>query len=81
MKLLTLNTHSLLEENFEKKLEWFVEIILKEKPDIIALQEVNQSMDAPLASQSFWQVGYPARKIAKIMGLWFQSVRITMQLV
>lgn len=46
MKILTLNTHSLQEDNYEQKLHWFVEGILKEKPDIIAMQEVNQSLDA-----------------------------------
>ena len=40
MKLLTLNTHSLREENQEQKLEWFLEAVMAEKPDIIALQEV-----------------------------------------
>lgn len=49
MKLLTINTHSLAEENYGQKLEWFVDVIVKEKPDVIAMQEVNQSMDAPLA--------------------------------
>ena len=49
MKLLTLNTHSLQEENAQQKLEWFVEGILKEKPDIVALQEVSQTASAPLA--------------------------------
>ncbi|MBQ8734261.1 MAG: endonuclease/exonuclease/phosphatase family protein [Anaerotignum sp.] len=49
MKLLTLNTHSLQEENARQKLEWFVEGILKEKPDIVALQEVSQTASAPLA--------------------------------
>lgn len=46
MKLLTLNTHSLIEENYETKLKQFVEMVLKELPDVIALQEVNQSMYA-----------------------------------
>lgn len=49
MKLLTLNAHSLQEENAQQKLEWFVEGILKEKPDIIALQEVNQTASGLLA--------------------------------
>lgn len=44
MKLLTLNTHSLVEENYSEKLEAFVLTIAKEKPDIIALQEVNQTI-------------------------------------
>lgn len=43
MRLLTLNTHSLEEEYYEKKLNQFVDAIISEKPDIIALQEINQS--------------------------------------
>ena len=46
MKLLTLNTHSLVEDNYPQKLEAFVEGIAAEKPQIIALQEVNQSISA-----------------------------------
>lgn len=48
MKLMTLNTHSLVEENYEKKLDIFVKGVISERPDIIALQEVNQSIDADL---------------------------------
>lgn len=43
MKLLTINTHSLIEENYSRKLSDFVNAVQKEKPDIIALQEVNQT--------------------------------------
>lgn len=56
MKLLTWNTHSLQEENSQQKLEWAVEGILKEMPDIIALQEVNQTASAELA-EGFLQEG------------------------
>lgn len=49
MKLLTLNTHSLQEADYLEKREWFLDGILQEKPDIVALQEVNQSLDAKLA--------------------------------
>lgn len=42
MKLLTINTHSLEEIEYEKKRRIFVQTILEEKPDIIAMQEVNQ---------------------------------------
>lgn len=49
MKLLTLNTHSLQEEGYAKKLEQFVEMVQREQPDIIALQEVNQTAAAPCA--------------------------------
>jgi len=47
IKLLTLNTHSLLEEQYEEKLTWFLDMVLREQPDVIALQEVNQTMTAP----------------------------------
>ena len=50
MKILTLNTHSLQEENYAKKLEGFIERILIEQPDVIAMQEVNQTIAAPKAS-------------------------------
>ena len=49
MKILTLNTHSLQEENYAQKLEWFIERILIEQPDVIALQEVNQTISSPKA--------------------------------
>lgn len=50
MKLLTLNTHSLTEENYREKLNYFVTAVAEQKPDIIALQEVNQSIGAEAAS-------------------------------
>jgi len=46
MKILSLNTHSLQEENYEEKLDIFLKFILQEQPDLIALQEVNQSTNA-----------------------------------
>ena len=44
MKLLTINTHSLQEEHYPEKLEQFVEAILRESPDIIAMQEARPWM-------------------------------------
>lgn len=44
MKLLTLNTHSLVEKQYPEKLEQFILAICEEMPDIIALQEVNQTI-------------------------------------
>ena len=44
MKLLTLNTHSLVEDNYSKKLDAFVSAIAEQRHDIIALQEVNQTI-------------------------------------
>lgn len=43
MKLITLNTNSAEGETCQKQLNDFVETIIKEKPDVIALQEVNQT--------------------------------------
>lgn len=44
MKLLTLNTHSLVEGNAPLKAKILADTIIKEKIDIIALQEVNQTI-------------------------------------
>lgn len=46
MRLLTLNTHSLIEDDYEKKVELFCRGVGKMKPHIIAMQEVNQSIGA-----------------------------------
>lgn len=46
MKLLTLNTHSLVEHDSRRKRELFVRAILQERPDVMALQEVNQTRSA-----------------------------------
>lgn len=43
MKIMTLNTHSLVEKNYEQKLKQFVRVVWEERPDILALQEVSQS--------------------------------------
>lgn len=59
MKIMTLNTHSLQEENYEQKLEYFLDGILKEKPDIIALQEVNQTAAAELMDVEMLEGQYP----------------------
>ena len=44
MKLLTLNTHSLVEKYYYEKLQTFVKAVSEEQPDVIALQEVNQTI-------------------------------------
>lgn len=59
MKILTLNTHSLQEENYSAKLDWFLEGILREKPDIIAMQEVNQTCDASVMEPEQLEGQYP----------------------
>lgn len=47
MKIMTINTHSLVEPEFEEKRERFARVILKERPDLLAMQEVNQTAAAP----------------------------------
>lgn len=47
MKLLTINTHSHIEPDYDKKCDIFTDAILRHRPDIIAMQEVNQRIDAP----------------------------------
>ena len=42
MKIMTLNTHSLAEPEYESKLAAFAGSLVQIKPDIIALQEVSQ---------------------------------------
>lgn len=66
MKLLTLNTHSLQEENYDQKLTWFVEGILREKPDIIALQEVNQTATEEIMEPEMLEGQYPVPGCMKI---------------
>ena len=47
MKLLTLNTHSLIEPYYEAMREIFVNLIAADQPEVFALQEVNQTAAAP----------------------------------
>ena len=61
MKIMTLNTHSLVEKNYEEKLKQFVRGVLAEIPDVIALQEVNQTIAAPLADEALLTGYVPAQ--------------------
>lgn len=56
MKILNLNTHSLIEQDYEKKCDIFVKKILEIKPDFITMQEVNQSIFSP--TQKFTPVTF-----------------------
>ena len=47
MKLITLNTHSLAEPDYERKLTAFAGVVKNELPDIMAFQEVNQTISRP----------------------------------
>lgn len=49
MKLMTLNTHSLVEPQYETKLKQLADFLVREQPDLIAMQEVSQTAAAPLA--------------------------------
>lgn len=64
MKILTLNTHSLIEPEYEEKLRGFVETALQEQPDIIGLQEVNQTASAPV-----WNQGHMEQYVACMEGV------------
>ena len=66
MKILTLNTHRLVEDHDEKKLAEFVEMITKEIPDVFALQEVNQSM-AKKEALELSATGYTACKDCEVV--------------
>ena len=57
MKLLTLNTHSLSEKNESEKLQTIANFILKNDIDVIALQEVNQTMDKKAVAAPTTYVG------------------------
>ena len=47
MKLWTINTHSISEADYERKLVEFADAAAKHRPDIIAMQEVNQLHTGP----------------------------------
>lgn len=66
MKLLTLNTHSLVEDNYVRKLRDFTEAVKKEAPEIIALQEVNQTACGAVTSKDRLKNYVPSDKSAVI---------------
>lgn len=51
MKLLTLNTHSIIEEDSDIKAGYLAKAISEIEPDIVALQEVNQTSSLPPLDQ------------------------------
>ena len=73
MKLLTLNTHSLEEPGYVEKTEKFIEMLSKEQPDIVALQEVNQSQNEAELPDAMLTA------ISDVADLNFRSDRIIMQ--
>lgn len=82
MKLLTLNTHSLVEKDWEAKLEILGEAIISEKFDVIALQEVNQPKDEteiwaeyPIAIKYLLKNGNYMLKLQKILEKYSQNYK------
>lgn len=53
MTIMTINTHSYIEENADTKLKILADAILRIKPDLIAMQEINQHSDSEYASTPF----------------------------
>lgn len=66
IKILTLNAHSLIENNYEEKLKIFTDTILKEQPDIIALQEVNQTINGAIIPENNLTGFYPCQSYVRI---------------
>lgn len=66
MKLLTLNTHSWLEADALEKMDEIAQMIASQSFDVIALQEVNQSVNAPTVHSPFHfspnSQGHPIRQ-------------------
>ncbi len=58
MKLLTLNTHSLMEKDYEKKLNTFVNAVVKHEIYVVALQEVMQPISARKSGYPCINAGY-----------------------
>lgn len=63
---MTLNTHSLVERDYEEKLRQFVRGVLAEGPDVIALEEVNQTIAAPPADDELLCGYVPAQESVPI---------------
>ena len=51
MKLLSLNTHSLIDFDAQEQVCVLVDFIENERPDLICLQEVNQPINAPISDE------------------------------
>ena len=71
MKLLTFNVHS-QPDAAPALLHALVGGILAEMPDVIALQEGNQSADAPLADAMCVGVGHHAQRLFQHLGIVIQ---------
>ncbi len=63
MKLLTINTHSLQEADPAAQLESLAQFLLREQPDVAALQEVSQSRSAEPSGQTPGMVPMPTAAV------------------
>lgn len=76
MKIITLNTHSIIEQDYERKLSDFADMIKIEKPDVFALQEVNQSIDKP-EFDIFMGNGYvPCKELCPVIRMDNHALRL-----
>lgn len=76
MKIITLNTHSIIEPDYERKLSEFAGMIKIEKPDVFALQEVNQSIAKPEFT-IFTENGYvPCKEICPVIRMDNHALRL-----
>jgi len=76
MKIITLNTHSIIEPDYENKLIEFAKMIKVEKPDVFALQEVNQSVAKP-EFNVFVENGYvPCKSIRPVIRMDNHALRL-----
>lgn len=66
MKLLTLNCHSWQEENQIEKIKYLAKVIKNKKYDVIALQEVNQSIDSNIVYDNIREDNYALILIGEI---------------
>lgn len=62
MKILSLNTHSLMEEDYEQKCRIFVDAVIKADIDILLLQEVNQTSSKPTAESIYGLSDMPIKE-------------------
>lgn len=64
MKLISLNTHSLIEKEWKEKCRMFADTVSSKCADVVAMQEVNQTHDAePFDEDKLKSTGYiPCKK-------------------
>lgn len=55
MTIMTINTHSYIEDNADRKMQILADAILRLKPDLVAMQEVNQLCLSECVSSPYMQ--------------------------